>query len=69
MQSITGPFFLDGVCPKCGQHCGNGGHGMTLRCQCGWTGGLSPKDAEALAEFFKWHQERNAQANADHSKI
>lgn len=69
MQNITGPFFLDGVCPKCGRHCGNGGRGMTLWCECGWTGGLNPHDAQALAEIFKRHQEKNARASTDHNKI
>lgn len=68
MQNIDGPFFMDGVCPKCGRRCGNGGHGMTLRCQCGWTGGLAPGDAQAMAEFYKRHMERNALAGADQNE-
>lgn len=67
-ETVPGGIFLDVVCPKCGRHCGNGGHGMTLRCQCGWTGGLDPHDAQLVAEFFKQHQERDAQASADRSK-
>ena len=29
--------FMDGVCPVCGEDCGNGGCGP-LRCSCGWVG-------------------------------
>lgn len=30
--------FLDGICSVCGRHCGNGGRGYVLRCDCGWVG-------------------------------
>ena len=55
-------IFLDGVCPVCGRHCGNGGHGMTLRCPCGWTGEFSGKDQEILMEFIRCSQERERKA-------
>jgi len=29
------PVFADGICPKCGRMCGNGGYGP-LKCGCGW---------------------------------
>lgn len=59
MADKIGEMFLDMVCPKCGRHCGNGGKGMSVRCQCGWTGGLSKKDARLLEEFYQHHLERN----------
>ena len=62
MPNIEGPVFLDSACPKCGRHCGNGGYGMTLRCQCGWTGGLDPCDVRALDGFIRRRQEREASA-------
>lgn len=64
MEVFEAPIFLDGACPKCGRRCGNGGHGMTLRRRCGWTGGLDPRDAQAMAEIFRRHTERNASASA-----
>ena len=42
-------MFLDMICPVCGRRCGNGGRGVSARCQCGWSGGLTGKDAELLA--------------------
>ena len=47
-------MFLDGVCPKCGSFCGNGGHDP-LRCECGWVDEeckLSEKAKRAIAELF-----------------
>lgn len=32
--------FSDGVCPRCGELCGNGGVGP-LRCPCGWEGQMA----------------------------
>lgn len=68
MQNIEGPFFMDAVCPKCGQHCGNGGYGMALWCQCGWTSGLDPRDDRALAEIFRQHYGKNALAGAGQNR-
>lgn len=28
----------DAKCPRCGEICGNGGHGDVFHCSCGWTG-------------------------------
>ena len=52
-------MFLGMICPGCGRRCGNGGRGVSVRCQCGWSGGLTGKDAELLAEFYRRHLERN----------
>lgn len=51
--------FTDGICPKCGELCGNGGVGDILRCQCGWSGKMDAGDAGALAEFIRRHRERS----------
>ena len=59
MEEMEEQVFLDGVCPHCGWRCGNGGQGMTLRCPCGWTGGLTQEDLEALRAFIHRHQEKN----------
>lgn len=57
--------FMDGICPKCGKPCGNGGAGDILRCQCGWSGKMDGEDARALAEFIRRHKERNKEVHND----
>lgn len=53
-------IFRDGICPECGETCGNGGIGDTFRClDCGWTGKLSSADEAAIQEFIRQHNERN----------
>lgn len=45
------PVFMDGVCPKCGRMCGNGGSGP-LRCECGWSGEPSQEVEDAIKRFL-----------------
>lgn len=48
-------IFKDGICPKCGYSCGNGGYGP-LRCRCGWVGDeqeISDELKKATAEAFE----------------
>lgn len=45
-------MFIDGICPKCGYSCGNGGYGP-LRCRCGWVGREpSEKLKKTIDELF-----------------
>lgn len=47
-------LFIDGQCPRCGQMCGNGGHGP-LKCGCGWVGdeGDTKEVEKKLDEIFR----------------
>ena len=54
-------MFLDRECPRCGRRCGNGGSGFTVRCMCGWAGGLSPEDEAHMLEFIERHKQRNGE--------
>lgn len=45
------PVFMDGVCPKCGRMCGNGGVGP-LRCECGWSGEPSQEVEDTIKRFL-----------------
>lgn len=66
VKSVKDNVFLDGVCPRCGRRCGNGGHGMKMQCQCGWIGGLSPEDQRTLDDFIRRHQKRNGGGEITH---
>lgn len=62
-------MFFDMECPLCGRTCGNGGSGFTVRCSCGWTGGLDPRDEAAIIAFWKrakaWDEERQEDCNGN----
>lgn len=57
--------FMDGICPECGEICGNGGAGDILRCRCGWSGKMDEGDTRAIAEFIRRHKERNKEVRND----
>ena len=57
--------FMDGVCPKCGKMCGNGGFGDTLRCRCGWTGQIDPEDEKAITEIIRRNLEQDREAKKE----
>ncbi|MEL4859811.1 hypothetical protein AAEU42_01015 [Pseudoflavonifractor phocaeensis] len=64
MDKMDKPLvFMDGICPKCGNMCGNRGAGDILRCSCGWSGKMDEKDTKALSELIRRHKERNKEAS------
>lgn len=50
-EAMNNLIFLDGVCPKCGSICGNGGQGP-LRCKCGWVGETVQGDLDIINRLF-----------------
>lgn len=53
-------MFLDCTCPICGRTAGNGGHGYTYRCVCGWMrNGISQHDKRLIEQALARFREKN----------